>query len=187
MRCVLGIALSVALSFALSIPAAADAPVVQTYPSLAAVPVTADSSPLTGIVYTANENSDSVSAIDLSSGTVSTIATEITPHNLQASFDGGLILVVGPKAQKNAGHSHESEHGALLIFASDHFADGPVATIEVGRHPAHVVVDAKTRLAFVTNSEDDNVTVIDIARRASIGSDRDRPFSPRPAPQSERR
>jgi YVTN family beta-propeller protein len=123
-----------------------------------------------GIVYTANENSDSVSAIDLSSGTVSTIATEISPHNLQASFDGGLILVVGPKAEKNAGHSHKSEHGTLLIFASDHFVDGPIASIEVGRHPAHVVVDAKTRLAFVTNSEDDNVTVIDIARRTSTGS-----------------
>jgi YVTN family beta-propeller protein len=170
MKCALGLAFSVVLSSAYPAPTVAGAPTAPSDLSLGSLSATTTSLPPVGTVYTANEDDGSVSVIDLASGTVSTIGTEIAPHNLQASFDGRLVLVVGPKAEKDGSHGHESERGALLIFASDRFADGPVATIEVGRHPAHVITDGETRLAFVTNSEDDSVAVIDIARRTSIGS-----------------
>ncbi len=62
----------------------------------AIVPVRAASSE-EGFVYTANEDG-TLSAIDLSTGQVKSIATRISAHNVQVSRDGCLLLAV-------AGHS----------------------------------------------------------------------------------
>lgn len=175
MKRILGVALGVALSSMYLEFTTANVFAASPDTGLGAQSISATAPPMAGIVYTANEDGGSVSIIDLASGAVSTIDTEIAPHNLQASPDGRLVFVVGPKAETDADHSHDSERGALLIFASDRPTDGPTARIEGGRHPAHVITDAQTRLAFVTNSEDDNVAVIDIASRTwtkTIGTGR---------------
>ena len=54
--------------------------------------------PEAGFVYTADERGNSITVIDLSTGRVKVIATRITPHNVQASRDGRLLLAVGPVA-----------------------------------------------------------------------------------------
>ena len=51
-----------------------------------------------GFVYTANERGNSISVIDLSTGQAKDIATPISPHNVQVSRDGRLLLAVGPVA-----------------------------------------------------------------------------------------
>lgn len=52
--------------------------------------------PAEGFVYTANERGNSISVLDVGTGQVKTMVTPITPHNVQASHDGRLLLAVGP-------------------------------------------------------------------------------------------
>lgn len=121
-----------------------------------------------GFVYTANEHGNSVSMIELSSGRVTTADVRISPHNLQISADKRLLLVTGPLAAGKRGHGHADEGGRLLIFDAHDLAAGPRADIAVGRHPAHVVIDRAGQRAFVTNSEDATVSVIDVASGKAI-------------------
>jgi YVTN family beta-propeller protein len=130
----------------------------------------------TGFVYTANEHGNSISAIDLATGAVKTIVTPITPHNLQISHDGRLLLVVGAVAGMTANQSPmkmpdsgKMARGRLLIIDAETFAVANAADIEIGRHPAHVIIDAQGKLAYVTNSEDDNVLVVDVAQKKVVG------------------
>ncbi len=53
-------------------------------------------------VYTANERGNSISAVDLGTGQARNIDTPITPHNVQVSRDGRLLLAVGTVAEKTA-------------------------------------------------------------------------------------
>lgn len=129
-----------------------------------------------GFVYTANEGANSISAIDLSTGEVKNIVTPITPHNLQISRDGRLLLAVGTVVEKTANPSPtkmtddgKMPRGRLLIFDAGTLAVVSAANIEIGRHPAHVIIDAQGKLAYVTNSEDDNVLVIDVAQKTVVG------------------
>ncbi|WP_210165785.1 cytochrome D1 domain-containing protein [Devosia psychrophila] len=124
-----------------------------------------------GFVFTANEFGNSISRIDLTTGTVETVPVSISAHNVQVTADGQFLLAVGA----TAGGDHEEmavggqsdidmdAAGLLLIFKTASFSTGPIATIEVGAHPAHVVVDLTGKFAFVTNSGDNNVTVVDLA------------------------
>jgi YVTN family beta-propeller protein len=129
-----------------------------------------------GFVYTANERGNSISAIDVSSGQVKNIGTRITPHNVQASRDGRLLLAVGPVADMTANQSPmkmtdaaKMARGRLLIIDAETLAVGSAADIEIGRHPAHVIIDAQGKRAYATNSEDNNVLVIDVAQRKVVG------------------
>jgi YVTN family beta-propeller protein len=135
-------------------------------------------------VYTANEYGNSVSAIDLTNGTVETVAVPISPHNIQISPDGTRLLAVGDPA--DAGHAHGNDedgghganggHGAggaqglLVVLDPDELGAEPLATVPVGDHPAHVVVDGEGQRAFVTNAGDDAVAVVDIAASQLIGT-----------------
>jgi len=130
-----------------------------------------------GFVYTANEDSHSISVIDAGTGQVKNIATPITPHNVQASRDGRLLFAVGPVAGMAAHHSPakmpeggEMARGRLLIIDAETLAIESATDIEIGRHPAHVIVDAQGKLAYVTNSEDDTVSVIDVAQKKVVGT-----------------
>jgi YVTN family beta-propeller protein len=129
-----------------------------------------------GFVYTANELDNSMSRIELSTGDVQSIPLPIEPHNVQVTAHGTLVLVVGaptgPHKGQNAGMSDMSgmQRGALLIFETATLQAGPVAEIQVGMHPAHVIADPDGEFAYVTNSGDDNVAVIDISARAARGT-----------------
>lgn len=121
-----------------------------------------------GFVYTADEHGSSVSMVELASGRVTTVGVRITPHNLQISADRQRLLVTGPLAKDGKGHAHGDERGRLLVFDAHDLAAGPIADIEVGRHPAHVVIDEAGRIAFVTNAEDATVSVVDLAKGAVV-------------------
>lgn len=130
--------------------------------------------PASGFVYTADEYGNSVSAIDLTDGRVQTFPIAISPHNIQISADGSRLLAVGNPAmteghdQAQSGEATEMEgmDGLLLVFDTDKLASGPLASIEVGEHPAHVVLDRSGSRAFVTLAEEDAVAVVDLARQA---------------------
>ena len=123
---------------------------------------------LTGYVYTANERGNSISIIDLAGGRVTTVSTGISPHNIQVTADGEWLLAVGIQATMDKGHGHEEGSGRLLLFDTAAPERGPVADIPAGEHPAHVIKDRETRLAFVTDSEHDAVLVIDIVAKALV-------------------
>lgn len=132
--------------------------------------------PGAGFVFTADERGNTISVIDLSTGEVKSIATPISPHNVQVSRDGRLVLVVGPVAAMTGNQAPmqmnddgRMERGRLLILDAVTLAVESATDIEIGRHPAHVIADAQANMAYVTNSEDGNVLVIDIARKKLVG------------------
>lgn len=126
-----------------------------------------------GFVYTANEGDNSLSRIDLTTGEVLTVPTAVTPHNVQITPDGKTLLAVGTEAMMmdgNAGAHDGEAKGILLVFRADDLSAGPSAQIEVGEHPAHVIADKDGKRAFVTNSEDDTVTVVDLGTASVVGT-----------------
>jgi YVTN family beta-propeller protein len=163
----LSVAFGVVLSSASAMPAFAGAPAAPSDVSLGALSTT--SSSMAGTVYTANENGNSLSAIAPAGQAVETVSVPISPHNVQVSADGRYLLAVGGLAAEGAGHGHDEERGMLLVFDAGALNRGPVASVKVGRHPAHVVVDAAAARAFVTNSEDNSVSVIDLSQGRVVG------------------
>jgi YVTN family beta-propeller protein len=123
-----------------------------------------------GFVYTADEHGNSVSVIDLAIGRVKTVPISISPHNVQVTADGARLLAVGDPATDTGAHGHgggdhaSKAEGQLLVFDPENLASGPVASIAVGDHPAHVVVDKEGRRAFVTLAGADAVAVVDLVR-----------------------
>lgn len=125
----------------------------------------------TGLVYTANERGNSISMIDLRTGRVETVPIPISPHNVQVTADGARLLAVGDLVTDTGTHGHEEighgskAEGRLLVLDAKSLASGSVASIAVGDHPAHVVVDREGRHAFVTLAGADAVAVVDLVRQ----------------------
>lgn len=138
--------------------------------------------PAGGMVFTADEDSGTLSRIDLVSGDVTAVPATIVPHNVQISPDGSLLLAVGMAGNSDDDHGDEQAHGAmagmagmesggeLVLFDPQDLAAGPMARILVGTHPAHVITDIDGQRAFVSNAEDDTLSVIDLASREVIAS-----------------
>jgi YVTN family beta-propeller protein len=132
--------------------------------------------PESGFVYTADERDNSITVIDLSTGQVKSIATSISPHNVQVSLDGRLLLAVGAIEKDNAqggrGHGEMggAERGRLLILDTGGLSVEGATEIEVGRAPAHVVVDGQTKWAYVTNAMDNNLSVVDLQQHKVIAT-----------------
>jgi len=128
----------------------------------------------TGFVYTADEHGNSISMIDLATGRVETVPIPISPHNVQVTADGTRLLAVGNPVADAGAHGHDESaqrseaQGQLLVFDPENLASGPAASIAVGDHPAHVVVDREGRNAFVTLAGADTVAVVDIARKEIV-------------------
>ena len=124
----------------------------------------------TGFVYTADEVGNTISTINLATGQVVIVPATLSPHNVQISADGARLLVVGdaPMAAGAQGHGGSSlgmkVPGKLLVFSTASMASGPTASIILGDHPAHVVVESNGGRAFVTLSGENVVAVIDLAR-----------------------
>lgn len=127
-----------------------------------------------GFVYTADERGNSVSVIDLSTGKVRTVPVRITPHNVQVSQDGKLLFVVGMNGDDMSGdHSNmaagtKMERGRLLVFDTATMDLQGAMDIEVGHKPAHVIVDKESKLAYVTNGEDNTISVVDLAQKKVV-------------------
>jgi YVTN family beta-propeller protein len=131
----------------------------------------------TGFVYTADERGNSISVVDLSTGQVRTVPVRISPHNVQVSRDGRLLLAVGmlggmkmSDEQSNTGKhdSEEMERGRMLIFDTATMNAERAIDIEIGRKSAHVIIDPQGRLAYASNGEDNTLSVVDVAQRKVI-------------------
>ena len=122
-----------------------------------------------GFVYTADERGNSISVIDLATNQAQKIPISVAPHNIQISQDGSLLLVVGAPATGDGGdgHEHGGAVGKLLIFDTAKLNDAP-AEVEIGKHPAHVVIDSQGKFIYATNSEDDTVSVVDAAQKKQV-------------------
>jgi YVTN family beta-propeller protein len=118
-------------------------------------------------VFTANEGGTTLSRIDLATGEVNEIDIGLEPHNVQISFDGMLALAVGI-----GGHAHGSAgaEGMLVVHDVRRTSSEHLAAIETGDHPAHVVVDARGEFAYVTDSETNEVLVVELGRRAVVAT-----------------
>ena len=134
-----------------------------------------------GFVYSANEGEDSISRIDMATGRVVTLPLPVTPHNVQISRDGLQLFAVGsmagqmkmaasPAAPGGHAHAEAKKPGGLLIFDATADNVASATLVAVGRAPAHVIVDARGERAYVSNSEDDTVSVVDAARGSVVGS-----------------
>lgn len=140
----------------------------------------ADAEPVAaGFVYTADEHGGSVSRIDLASGKGDIIPIPIMPHNVQFVPGKDRLLVVGMPMSGNAGEGHGNDDhgggddrpkGTLIVLDTADMASGPVASISVGAHPAHVIADAEGTRAFVSNSEDDSVSVINLDNGETVAT-----------------
>jgi len=121
-----------------------------------------------GFVYTADEHGNSISAIDLTGGSVTVIPIPVSPHNVQITADGMRLLAVGEPATDGHGHSEDAHggndaQGRLVILDAASLASGVLDEVIVGAHPAHVVADQNSARAFVTNAGDNTVSVVDLA------------------------
>ncbi|WP_206599051.1 beta-propeller fold lactonase family protein [Sphingomonas turrisvirgatae] len=129
-------------------------------------PTQPQTSRASGVVFTADEQGNSISVIDLQTSKVETTPIPISPHNAQTSRDGRSLFAVG-----SSGGGHDmSGPGRLLGFNAAVVSSGPVFRVEVGRAPAHVIVDPQGTRAFVTNGGDNTVSVIDLAQRQTMKS-----------------
>ena len=135
-----------------------------------AAPMARASADCGGTIFTADEGSASISAVDLASGRVSTVAVPITPHNVQAVADGRRLFAVGTAAGAH-GADHTRAGGRLVVLEPvAGAAPRIVAEMPAGRHPGHVVADAVGERGFVTDAEADALLIIDIAQRRVAAS-----------------
>lgn len=129
-----------------------------------------------GSVVTADEHGASLTHIDLGSGTATRHAIGIAPHNVQLDAAGRYLMAVGEAVSDGHGHAHGEGHahgdapGKLKLFSPETPSATPLATIEVGSHPAHVVSDREGRFAFVTNAGDNSVSVVDLETRDRVAT-----------------
>lgn len=101
--------------------------------------------------------------------TVKTIEVEGSVHNVQISPDGNILgATVVPNSGGHGGHEagHEGTNGYALFYDTD--TDQLINKVEVGSHPAHIVFTENMKYALVTNNEDNNVSVIDLASNKVI-------------------
>jgi YVTN family beta-propeller protein len=129
-----------------------------------------------GVVYTADEYGNSISAIDLESRQVKITPIGVSPHNIQISADGTRLFAVGspPMHESTSGHSttghDEMSGGQLLTFDTTNLSAGPISVTPIGEHPAHVVVDAAGLYAFVSLSGENTVAVVDLKKNELVRS-----------------
>lgn len=130
--------------------------------------------PTGGTVYSANEGGNSISAINLGTGAVTTVSLPVAPHNVDLTPDGALLLAVGePAAAADhgaGGHGHSAEEATdgLLVILDPQEVSAAKGIVTVGSHPAHVVADRQGR-AFVSLAGGDEIAVVDLASAEVIG------------------
>lgn len=116
----------------------------------------------TSIYFTANEGG-SISKIDaVTNEVIETIKVEGSVHNVQISPDGKVLgAVLVPNV--GGGHSHGSmKMNGKALFYNVH-TNELIKEVEVGAHPAHIVFTGNNKYALVTNNEDNNISIIDLA------------------------
>lgn len=127
-----------------------------------------------GSIYTADEIGNSISMVNLATGQVTIVATTVSPHNVQVTADGDRLLAVGDVLTAAGEQAHGKMSpgmktaGTLLVFSTASLGAGPTASLVVGDHPAHVVVEKDGGRAFVTLSGENALAIIDLKRNAIV-------------------
>ncbi len=117
-----------------------------------------------GTVFTADEGSGTISAVNLATGQVSATPVSIAPHNVQAADRGQRLLAVGVGHSAHAAGRHGPSGQLVVLRTNGGAAPHVLAEVGVGRHPAHVVADESFSRAFVTDAEANAVLVVDLQR-----------------------
>jgi YVTN family beta-propeller protein len=115
-------------------------------------------------IYTAEHGA--ISKVDSATNKkVASMDIEGSVHNVQVSPDGNIIgATVVPESGGHGGHNGGHEENANgFAFFYDTKTDELIKQVEVGSHPAHIVFTENMKYALVTNNEDNNVSVIDMA------------------------
>ena len=142
----------------------------------------ARSTPLgTGWVYTANEEGESLTRVDLRTGAAVTIPIGIMAHNVQVAPDGRTILAVGSTAMTMEQRPGGSEHavdapGTLIVLPADATDTTSAIRFPMGHGASHVVTSRDGRRAFTTNSGDNAVIIEDLAARRAVDTVRTAQF-----------
>ena len=109
---------------------------------------------VSGTVWVANEDGNSLTAIDASTNEVLSTVTGIdSPHNVQVSPDGGVVWAV-------SGHKH-------AVVSIDAESLRVLGTAPTGVSPAHVVLSPDGARAYVTNAGDDTLSSYDVTEVTS--------------------
>ena len=122
-----------------------------------------------GTIVTANERDNTLSFITWPEKVQTRIPIPIAPHNVHFTRDGKLLLAVGV-ASGGKGHEQHGAGGLLVIIDGASPKAGPMATVAVVGHPAHVVVDRDGRFAYVTDAASNAVMVVDLTTKAVVVS-----------------
>lgn len=139
--------------------------------ALSSTPALATTLPA-GVVVTANEHGASLTHINLTNDNATNQSIGIAPHNVQVSAFGRYLMAVGEAAPNDHGgeHAHGDATGKLNLYPANDPTSSPLASIEVGSHPAHVVSDLEGRFAYVTNAGGDSLSVVDLEARESVAT-----------------
>ncbi|WHZ00470.1 beta-propeller fold lactonase family protein [Neobacillus sp. YX16] len=116
------------------------------------------------VAYTAEHGG--ITKVDASTNkTIKSIDIEGSVHNVQISPDGKILgATVVPETGEHGGHDsgHEEKTNGFAVFY-DVGTDEFINKVEVGSHPAHIVFTENMKYALVTNNQDNNVSIIDLA------------------------
>ncbi len=122
-----------------------------------------------GTIVTANERDNTLSFITWPQKVQTRIAVPIAPHNVQFTRDGKLLLAVGV-ASGGKGHERHGAGGLLVIIDALSPKSGPMATVALPGHPAHVVADRDGRFAYATDADSNAVIIVDLTAKAIVAS-----------------
>jgi YVTN family beta-propeller protein len=137
--------------------------------AFAAGPARAETAGCGGYVFAADEESRSISVVDLSTGRVSRTAIPLAPHNVDAIPARGLLLAAGVTEERHNGQPARSAGRVVLL---QHIAGEGlrvIGEIPAGVHPAHIVPDLTGRHAFMSDSGTDTVLAIDLDAAVIMG------------------
>lgn len=113
---------------------------------------------LAGTVFTADEVGTSVSAVTLPTGSVQAVRLPIAPHNVDLGADRQTNLLVGTPP----GTAHGKGTGRVLVLDAADIVRPARQDIPVGQHPADLVLDGDGIHAYVTDSHEGVVLVVDL-------------------------
>lgn len=122
-----------------------------------------------GAIVVANERDNSLSFVAWPGRAEVRLPVPVSPHNVEATADGKLILATGAVVA-GEGHAGHNMGGALVLVDPASATPAIVATIALQGHPAHVVADRQARTAFVTDADTNAVLMIDLEARTVAGS-----------------
>lgn len=88
-----------------------------------------------------------------------TLHLSAMPHNVQTSADGKRLLATGMPSHEHAAHGMG---GTLMIVDAASLNEKTIRSIALGNHLAHVVTDATGKVAYITDSGNNTLLVVDI-------------------------